>query len=780
MPQPPECMARKKRKKKKRQKGSPLSGRHLSLPQLQEKIHLLLERGRYQEALPLAKELTRREDSPENRQLLARVYLGRAHGLAAKGLLQEARALLDTMSSRCGETEEVYRLRLVLLIREGSWRLAVESYQRLAPGLDQEERHRIETLFGAVLLTGQRELCDLLPRDSLLVQQYDHAERALQAFDEKRPDAVRAALKAISFRSPYRDLRLLLSGCLLLSEDPDRADALLQKIAPDSPYAPAALSCRYQDTDPHKVLKAWQQGTDEERETLTTTLHLHAKELDFVKELLAAADNGKRLYQLIAGTSHKGLPRPVRQRLLRRLLPHCKEQAVEILNKDRTMSMAKKYRYTALAAELDTAWEISINYWEDYLETLDRDDPAFALKAALILRHQDKLLVKAGGTWNQVGQRLSLLSESLEHDPNDVETWLQVIELSRTVKGEQRCYQLVNKALQQLPDEPEILLAAMEAAMRRRAFKKAARLADRVLALDPVNIKARNCFLASRIGHGTKLVSQGKLALARREFQAAVTDTRSLRYRGRGQICLGLLCLMEGEEQQAWEWIDQGRAANGSPLFATLLILMQAHLFKMPAAVIKKFTAELRQLVKKNKPLRDDLLRLADWITSFEGVEWMALSRCLKVMKGYLSKGAGQQWDKEEGLRLCRGFLKAGLLVPLAKVADRLHKKWPDHPEIEAYELVGRSRNKGRRLFHEDAVRMIQLAQQFRGFGGGYLADALRKGAEHLSERRGFSGGLQADHLQSMIFDIIERFEGGFDDDDDENDAPFFEQQDLF
>lgn len=49
-------------------------------------------------------------------------------------------------------------------------------------------------------------------------------------------DTVRERLKAISIRSPYRDLRQALAALLKLETDPAGALALIERIPPTSPY----------------------------------------------------------------------------------------------------------------------------------------------------------------------------------------------------------------------------------------------------------------------------------------------------------------------------------------------------------------------------------------------------------------------------------------------------------------------------------------------------------------------------------------------------------------
>ncbi len=769
-------MAGKKKKRRRKGRQAPPAAR-LSVPQLRERLDRLLEQGKDRDALRLAKELVKREDVPENRHVLSLAYLGRIRGLADRGMLKEAGALVDTMISRCGSVEGTDRLRLVLSIRAASWQEAARHYVRCLPGLAAEERQKVETLFGALLLSGFRELRELLPPDSSVVSHLAPSREALRSFCKGHGKEVRAALGKIPFRSPYRDFRLLLNGCLLQDADPDAAEQSFGRISSDSPYAAIATACRCQTLGGRQVLAAWQHGTAAEQEMFAEALGLGVRETRFIESLAGASLDGYKMYLLITSRNGSLLPAATRKDLLRRLLPHCREKIIDILPRLRGMTQAEAIRCTALAAEADGVFDVAFDFWEQYLDDMDSGDPGYALKAALILRRLAGLEERSGGIFAQK-KKQEYLYRSLQHDPTDVDTWLEVIRLSEQREGLKRSYQLVNEALARLPEEPRILLAAMEAAAQRRAFKKAASLARQVLAVDPINTGAADFLLASHLGHGRKLVRQGKMDLARREFEEADVETRSLRYRGRARICLGMLCLLERDRDEGRQWIEAGWMVNGSPLFSRLLTLLEAHLFELPPARTREFARELRAAVgKEKKPAREDVLRLTDWMNSCTGQEWLLLCQCVRTIKGYLSRAGELRWDRDEGLVLCRALHQGGFLVALARVVGPLRRKWPDDPLIEAYELVSRTRDNGRFLVRGDGGRMLELANALEDSGNPLLVRTLQEEYNRAVAR----GQERPGKFPVNIFDLpLEQF-FDFDDDDNDDDDSFSPKQlDLF
>ncbi len=188
---------------------------------------------------------------------------------------------------------------------------------------------------------------------------------------------------------------------------------------------------------------------------------------------------------------------------------------------------------------------------------------------------------------------------------------------------------------------------------------------------------------------------------------------------------------------------------------------------------------EFRELrtIAGNDPVREEVLRLADLMNTLVGKKWLALKKCLTSLRGYLSRGASLQWDRNEGILLCRALCRGDLLVALAKVAGPLHKTWPDDSEIEAYEILSRTRKNCRKLCADDLSRMLDLSDEFHYSGNHQLADKLLKGyrlacLKNPRLRQPEPDGIFGLPMHAFI-DAL--------DDDYDDDEPFFpEQLDLF
>lgn len=135
--------------------------------------------------------------------------------------------------------------------------------------------------------------------------------------------------------------------------------------------------------------------------------------------------------------------------------------------------------------------------------------------AALVLRHMAELAEQADDVpWGPPPKTAEYLEESLQLDPDDRDTYLQLAKLRQQEGDDKDYHQWVERAIRQFPDDPQVLLTAVETATARKAYKKAAGFAARVLELDPINSKARNILINSHLAHARKQIQAGRRSRA--------------------------------------------------------------------------------------------------------------------------------------------------------------------------------------------------------------------------------------------------------------------------
>ncbi len=712
-------MAKKNRKHTLHSQAQSLSS--LSAEELKSGGEQYLLQQKYQDALLSLKELIKREANDDHLLLLAKAYIGRIKQLAEKSMIKEALALVETLEQRCRGVG-VAQLRMSLLLKAGDYSGAAGLYALCRPELDRDGQHAAETLFGALLLAGVGLQAADLPEQSLAVRHFAAAQAALQYYGAGEDEGVHEALKKLPFRSPYRDLRSLLLGLLALPQDTAKARAILAKIDPSSPYYRLVQRNLAVLETPADFLAKLPAISQDGAAFLSEIYDLNVRQVQMLVELSQLPADPAQLFGLLQ--KHRGCFTPaVYTALILRMLPYC---GIHIMK--RTLRQIKfpettQDRVLALASEKDGALYDSVFFWDAYLKAIQRAGTGTPLEIALVLRYQAELMMR--DDYSFVSEDILLkYRESLDHDPGDAATWLKAAAFARTSLGDRQHDEVINEALTQLPGNIDILVAAMQAAARRKAFKKAASLADRILAVDPINTCAMNFLVEARLEHGRKLAHQKKWQLAENEFKAADTRVRAVRFRGRNLLCLGMLRLLQKNEE-GYQAIEDGRKAHGPALSGCVLTAVEARLFALPADLCTRFDNELRQAVAGEFD-RAGCLRLINWILNFTGENRLALNACCTALKDFFPAVVPIPWTMDEGHSLCRALDQIEQYAVLFPLAAHLRKIYPGVPEFMAYELLGRYATNKKTLSRQERDRLYDLLDELERKGQHELIDRLQ------------------------------------------------------
>jgi tetratricopeptide (TPR) repeat protein len=732
-------MAKRKKKKLKAQKHKAASLGNLSLEVLIERGRLLLKQEKFQEAIACFKHLLKLEQRVEFLQGLEQAYLGRIMALANKSMFKEAIALLDVLVQRFPDARSD-PLRLSLLLQAASYKEAAKLYNQCHGQLAPERRQQIEGLFGALLLAGNGVKLLDFETDSAIVRIYPKALAAIDMSCSSQTDKLEDVLRQIPIRSPYRDLRILLTGLHHFSRDKVKGREFLRKIAADSPYHYCAAGF-FATTDSSKSLLADLAATPKANRSRLPELHgLPVSHVRVLEELARSDGKPMHLYQIVL-RNERCFDKGKKFELYRNILPFGRDQAIDILERSKAFSVAEKYRLCALAAEQDDMSRFAVAFWSDYLQTISRKDPTRHREIAMVIRRQATLMKKDRYVYTPQ-EILDTMMKSLEYDPNHARTWLDASEYARRYQSMQQHYAIIQDAVQKLPEEVSILLAAMRASSNRGAHKKAAGLAGRVLALDPINTAALDFLVASRLEHGRKLASQKKWTLAEKELLAADTRARSIRFKGRSRICLGMLLLLQNNDS-GLQHIDAGRQENPYPLFGHILVALEARLYGLAKARQKEYDNLLKQYVDVAQPIDPtEINRLISWILGFEDRHWPMLKQVCQVLKGYFAKAAALDFSLAEGLSLCRALEQIDLPMALVKCSTALKKRYPDVLEFKVWYLLASAWKKNKPMASaaydelEDLFEELAEKQQF---------DFIEH-IENILEKRGLGRHFLFDH----------------------------------
>ena len=711
-------MAKKNHKVRyQRHKVASLGG--LSSDELLEKGNLLLGQEKYQDAILTFKQLLKQGENPEILQALLQAYLGRIESLAAKSMTKEAMAMLETVVHRWPNAE-VKPLKLSLLLQAGSFAEAVRLYAQCGKQLASD---RLEVLFGALLLAGASGLRpEDFAEESPVARHYPAALAACDAVFAGEEEKAQDALKQISFRSPYRDLRTLLTGFLQFPRDKEKACVFFGKIGKDSPYFHSAARYLAAADTPEFFLQKLTAAAKDERPRIRLRHGLNPAQFQALEDL--AKSDGKPLGLFHLVRRHETcFQKKDRLELLKNILPFCHEQAVTILARNTDFNMLEKCRICALAAEKDDALTFAVDFWSDYLDKSGQWDTPRHKEIALVMRRQAKLKQRESHYYS-TEEVLDTMLKSLEYAPDHAGTWLDASDFAKRNTLMSRHYTIIQHAVAKLPKNIEILVAAMKASGNKGAHKKASGLAQRVLEIDPINTSALDFLVESRLEHGRKLASQKKWGLAEKELQSADSRVKAIRYRGRHRICLGMLLLLQGRDDGLLH-IAAGRRENGLPLLSYILSSLEAMLYQLPHSRQKEFARELCQVAEEVPVDNAEFLRLITWLLTFSGRQGQMLKEICLSLTSYFTRTATLKWSQDEGLSICKALGQAELFTALSKFTLPLHKKYPDILEFRAWYLVATCSKKNKRLPRKVHTEIEELLDELDKKGHFDLADRL-------------------------------------------------------
>jgi hypothetical protein len=667
----------------------------------------LLSAQDYKDAIDVYKLLLKREPQAEAgwRESLATAYLERARQLAQKAMYREAAVLWENIPTLCGQAPQPDRY-VDWLLRSGQYAKAMRAYASHTATLANASE--LETLLAALALAGQKDVLQAIPPDAPLRFHLAAAQAALLAYSQgEAEDAVRARLKAISIRSPYRDLRQALAALLKLETDPAGALALIERIPPTSPYQDLVELVRVGAArEPIRALLALAPAP---RELAGGLLGLDARQIKLVKDWARLGDtpSDKAKFDLI--TAHLALfDREQARRACLALLPAYSQGLKTYGHLFGPPPPFEAQRLKALRAEReDDNLDQTLSHWQACVNLLRQEtDPDRQLTAALILRHMADLLQKRDDDWDDGARLRDCLEQSLRFDPDDRDTYLGLAILHKDADNDKEYHHWVEEAVKRFPDDPLVLMAAVKTATARKAHKKAAGFAARVLELDPINSKARAVLINAHLAHARKLMRADKYVLAEKELDSAGRLERDNARTGVVEINRGLLALQQRQRDRGRQWLREGVRLAGSPLLAWLRLAVEALRLKLDPADFQR-DAELDD-PRKLSANRADLLALAQLLNAYGEEEAKGLDSVLEDLEKPLQRAIKALTSEDDLLLMCESLHQAPHYGLLEYAATRALEVQPNRPLFVYYQIYGRAEGDLDRVKDRDYSRLEQ------------------------------------------------------------------------
>lgn len=677
----------------------------LSTGELIARCESLLSARNYRDAIDVYKLLLKREPRAEAgwRESLAAAYLERARELAGKAMHREAAVLWENIPSLCGQSPQP-ELYVGWLLHSGQYAKAVRVYADHAAVLTGAGE--LETLLAALALTGQKDVLQALPQDAPTRRQLTATQNALRAYSRgESEEAVRECLQHIPIRSPYRDLRQALAALLKLETDPAGATALVDRIPTTSPYhglAEIVRACAA--AEPLRTLPALDPPS---REIASGLLGLEPRQIKLFKEWarLGAAPSDKAIFGFITANL-AALDRDQARRASLALLPAYPPGLAIHVKLFGPLPPYQSQRLQALKAERDGDLQSVLHHWRSCAELLAQDtaDPDNRLMAALVLRHLARLLAENPPPWFVEARAEDLLADSLQLDPDDRDTYLQLAKLHQDAGNDKEYHQWVERAVKQFPDDPQVLLAAVATATARKAYKKAAGFAARVLELDPINGKARNILINSHLAHARKQILAGKHELATKELDSAAQLERNHARGGVVEINRGLLAFTRHQREFAQQWLREGVRIAGNPLLARLRLTVEASRLRLKPAL---FLRDLG-LDDPGKFIvgRADLLAMAQVLGAYRKEGASNLGAALEDLTKPLKRAIKTLHAEDDLLSVCECLHQAPHHALLEYAATHALEHRQERPLFVYFQIFGRAKGSLHQVKDRDFQRL--------------------------------------------------------------------------
>jgi tetratricopeptide (TPR) repeat protein len=681
-----------------------------------------LKAARYKDAIEQFKELLKLERRPAWLDGLAAAYAGRAGQLAAKGMVKEALALWRTRSEACNAPllDGPY---VGWLMQTGQIELALQ----LLPAVDKlppEARDHARAQLAPAVLVAPDHLLAGLPEESQGLRAA--ARAAIAACAGVDASGLEQALQAISFRSPYRDLRPLLKALALLASDPPAAAASLARVPENGPFQALARALRVCLMPGAEWLAGLGQLDEAGRQLVLDLKGCPQPQRALVLDLMAragkTAPTPPELLDLLL-RHRRVVEGDAARRLGLRLLPHAPQRLESFRASFRPPSVAEQEQVLALAAELKLRPEDAEDHWLRLIELLGKT-PAGQRRAALILRRLADEHTHHSPDGSLCVHALDWLAQSLRYDPADRETHLRLLRDARRRGDLKQARTWLDAALHQFPGNALVLLEAVEIALAAGAFKKAAGLARQVLDADPINPRVRTLIGQAHLAHARKLIGARKLPSAQRELDEAANWLRGSGERGVLELLRGFAAEPAGSGDAL---LRQAVADLGGPLVGTYHLLLEGKRVNAQAAFAPQDLLRRAGVDIAATPGAAEVVALAQALHAAAQSE-AALPVVLGVLSGMLGRAAtSSRFSESDHLLVCEALHRHGQSDLTRRFAAAALERWPGRPVFIYLDAAARFGAAPWRMPELEWERLDQVFERARDQGDERTATRLSK-----------------------------------------------------
>ncbi len=640
-------------KKKQKQKQKPVSS--TTDNNLEQQALSQLTAGHYKEAISLYKKLLQASDNEEWMQQIAYCYRHRALSFAARGMVKEAVVLWENHCQYTQPPFEAYDHYIIWLIESKNQLKIQASLQQLS--VQQVDKHypELAAVLGLLMITEHPEFQQLLPQDSALIKHFNIAQMALEAYQDNKQEKASEALKQLPYRSAFRDFRTLLNAVLVIPTEIEHGKSFLTKISVNSPYIQVARLVDASCQEGSALAEALQNFNYKQRKIIGEIKGLKKKQLELIDQLIRQKDRWSDKVKFNLAIQYKSLfGSELAQQFCQAILVDYPAGRRDFNKKFSSINKFEENRQKALARERDHNGYEAEYFWKQCISILINEGADNGLKIALILRH-------IAGQQEDLEERIELLIESLEYDPEDRDSYLKILHYSSQQQETAKEYKTwLKKAVENFPQDIDILTLAVKTATGNKTYKKASQYALKILKIDPLNTFAKQVLFSSYLAHARQLIQNKKYQLVEKEIQQAEKLNIGKVYTLQTQLMWGVLCFVDQDKNQGLSMIVESlNKLNNDPVNAHFQAAMEAQLTGLPMATVLRELPPFKDHLLSSQELTQFIQQLKQYAGEGDNQEF--IHKALEKIKPALKKSVLEQ-DYDESL-----------ILSLSETMDRLN-----------------------------------------------------------------------------------------------------------
>jgi tetratricopeptide (TPR) repeat protein len=681
-----------------------------------------LRQERFKEAIELFKQAIRHEPRPEWKESLAEAWRGRARELAAKSMFKEAAMVLENTIASGGPVRDP-KLYLTCLIQDGQQQKAA-AYFLSHTAASGAEHENLEALVAALLVAVPR-LPDPPPGatpEQVRWRELAVASRtALAAWCDGAPAAeIDRHLNAISLRSAFRPLRLLLKALITAPADDDRTRRILETIPPASPFhslcqavMAAARRATALDAD------TWIRLTAEQRTFVAEASGLVAPAVQFLARLATAERGGPgALFNLLI--KQTDLPRADARNACLNLLPRVPDRISQFETSFGALSLLERRRVQALTAETRGDWEAAGRYWRNAAAAFGDDNAPGGearLSQGVILRHLARLAarhpeVEAGEFFDD--PVAYFLERAREADPGHLPSHLELIEHYRKISSangssSKDWHRLVDETVRRFPEDASVLQQALDSALARKAYKQAEGIARRLLAINSINPGVRRQMIELQISYARKQVRAKRADLALKALTEASTWERAEAPSAPLRIVQGLVERRTGAAEKGEARLREGVELAGGGVGGWFRARLEAELMKdSDTSWVHREFIRAREL----PPTSAAVMAIVAATGQPEAAEnKKAVASLLLGMRSWFQRAAALDWKPAEFEAVAEMLTRCGSYDLLRDYAEAARLGDAANPAWRFHAIVARTQGDPSRLTMDEEDELATLAE---------------------------------------------------------------------